>query len=143
MKNIVWIKDPFISEQAEFERVAKDYSGDSKKSYQETFKDLKARYAGSSLFKLMYTDWRGMLNTDSWETDTVKKMDYAISWGGHLEGPRDAGRIFYQYASLKVSSPIALRLGNGKLELIAGNTRLMGARVLGITPRIVIIKTDW
>ena len=115
MKNIVWIKDPFISEQAEFERVAKDYSGDSKKSYQETFKDLKARYAGSSLFKLMDTDWRGMLNTDSWETDTVKKMDYAISWGGHLEGPRDAGRIFYQYASLKVSSPIALRLGNGKL----------------------------
>jgi hypothetical protein len=140
VKNIVWVKGSFISEQGEFERVAKDYSGDSKESYQENFKDLKARYARSSLFKLMDTDWRGMSNTDSWTTDTVKKMENAIS---RNNAPRDVGRIFYQYASLKVSSPIALRLGNGKLELIAGNTRLMGARVLGITPRIVIIKTDW
>jgi len=140
VKNIVWVKDPFISEQDEFERVAKDYSGDSKELYQENFKDLKARYAGSSLFKLMDTDWRKMSNTDSWTTDTVNKMENAIS---RNNAPRDVSRIFYQYASLKVSSPIALRLDNGELELIAGNTRLMGARVLGITPKIVIIKTDW
>lgn len=140
MKDIVWVKDPFISEQDEFERVAKDYSGDSKELYQENFKYLKARYAGSSLFKLMDTDWRKMSNTDSWTTDTVNKMENAIS---RNNAPRDVSRIFYQYASLKVSSPIALRLDNGELELIAGNTRLMGARVLGITPKIVIIKTDW
>jgi len=140
VKNIVWVKDPFISEQPEFKRVAKDYSRDSKELYKEKFKDLKARYAGSSLFKLMDTDWRKMSNTDSWTTDTVNKMENAIS---RNNAPRDVSRIFYQYASLKVSSPIALRLDNGELELIAGNTRLMGARVLGITPKIVIIKTDW
>ena len=140
MKPIMWVKDSLISEQCEFERVVKNYSEDSKKEYQENLKELKTKYAASSSSTLTDTDWKKMLNTDSWATDTVKKMENAISRNNE---PRNVSRIFYQYASLKVSLPIALRLDNGKLELIAGNTRLMGARVLGINPKIIIIKTDW
>ena len=136
----MWVKDGFSGEQGEFERVVKEYSSESTKAFQENLKELKAKYGTSYPTTLTDSDWKKMMNTDSWTTDTVQKMELAISANNE---PRDVGRIFYQYASLKVSSPIALRLGDGKLELIAGNTRLMGARVLGITPKIVIIKTDW
>ena len=140
MKPIIWTKDNFTAEQSEFKRVVKEYSGDSKKDFQENLKELQSKYASSSSTTLTDSDWKQMLNTDSWTTDTVKKMENAISRNNQ---PRNVSRIFYQYASLKVSLPIALRLANGKLELIAGNTRLMGARVLGINPKIIIIKTDW
>jgi hypothetical protein len=140
MKVIVWIKDKVSVEAHEIERTAAKFSDDDKKLTEENFNYLKKLYSQTTAKSLSNNDWRNMTNTDSYYTNTIEKMEQALL---DNNAPRDIGRIFTQYANLKVSCPIALRLEDGTLELIAGNTRLMAAKVLGITPKIIILKTDW
>ena len=52
-------------------------------------------------------------------------------------------RIIQQFVSGKVSAPIALKLENDDLYLVAGNTRLMTCKALKVQPSIVIVNTDW
>jgi hypothetical protein len=140
MKTIVWVKDNFSVEEHELKRTAAKFSDNDKKVTNENLNYLKKIYSTTFATPLSISDWRRMTNTDSFTTTTVEKMNIALE---RNNAPRDIGRIFTQYASLKVSCPIAIRLGNNSLELIAGNTRLMAAKVLGVTPKIIILKTDW
>ena len=140
MKRVVWSKDKVSVEAHEIERTAAKFSDNDKTLTSENFTYLKKLYSKATPTLLSNTDWSTMANTDSYSTTTVEQMQKALE---DNNAPRDIGRIFTQYASLKVSCPIAIRLEDGTLELIAGNTRLMAAKVLGITPKIIILKTDW
>ena len=52
-------------------------------------------------------------------------------------------RTIKQFESGKVSAPIALKLENDDLYLVAGNTRLMMCKARKVQPSIVIVNTDW
>ena len=140
MRTIIWEKSPWSEEEGEFKRVIVDYSGDSKQAYKDNLRELKRLYSTATPSTLTDSDWKKFKNTDSWTTDIVRKMENALI---RNRESRDVKRIFYQYASLRVSCPIAIRLDSGVLELVGGNTRLMAARVLDINPKIIILTTDW
>lgn len=136
---ITWKKDPFRSEAGEFERITIEYSTD-KKEVRENLKYLETEYNKASKVSLVDSDWRKLENTDSFETDTMQEVYAALK---RNNAPRDVDRILRQYVSGSVSCPIVIKFGDGRLELVGGNTRLMIARVLQIQPKIILVKTDW
>jgi hypothetical protein len=137
---VSWKKDNYENEKGEFERTAKEFSSKDSKIIRENIKYLKDEYLKSNLTKLNSTDWRKMQNTDSWKTDTLDKIKKAFIQNNEH---RDLSRISDQFANGKVSAPIALRLGNGDLYLVAGNTRLMMCKATKVQPNIIIVNTDW
>lgn len=137
---INWVKDRYEAEKREFERTAKEFSDGDPKAIKENIKFLKSAYQKSSVVKLIPTNWSKMTNTDSWKTDTFAKIRNAFIRNNEY---RDLSRLSEQFADGKVSAPIAIKLGSGKLYLIAGNTRLMMCKALKINPNIVIINSDW
>jgi|APGre2960657404_1045060.scaffolds.fasta_scaffold54711_4 hypothetical protein len=135
---ITWKKDPFRSEFGEFERVTIEYS--PKKQVRENLKYLETEYNRASKVSLVDSDWRKLGNTDSFETNTIQDVYDAIRANNT---PRDVERILRQYVSGSISCPIVIKFADGRLQLVAGNTRLMIARVLQIKPKIILVKTDW
>lgn len=140
MPKIVWKKGDFDSELGEFERTLKEYYSEKESKDPKVVKELKKMYQKSAIVPLSNSDWSKMINTDSYSTDSMAKIEYALKSNGTK---RDLCRILYQFAECNVLAPIAVRLGNKKLYCVAGNTRLMIARTLDIIPSIVIIDTDW
>lgn len=138
-KTINWEKADFSAEQEEFERTIREFDS-SRKRFLTNLAYLKEQYKTASVIELSNEDWKAMQNTDSWETTTRKKIQLAINANNES---RDLTRVFNQFAAGKVKAPIAIRLEDNTLYLVAGNTRLMIARVLKISPKIVIIATDW
>lgn len=138
-KIIDWEKDEFSAEQEEFERTIREFDS-SRKRFLTNLAYLKEQYKTASVIELSNEDWKAMQNTDSWETTTRKKIQLAINANNES---RDLTRVFNQFAAGKVKAPIAIRLEDNTLYLVAGNTRLMIARVLKVRPKIVIVNTDW
>jgi len=101
---------------------------------------LKDSYKKSNIVSLSDQAWQKMQNTDSWKTDTFTKILKAFS---NNNEERNIERILSQIVERKLKCPIAYKRDDNVLVLIAGNTRLMLCRVLGIRPHIVIIDTDW
>lgn len=137
---ITWKKDPFNNERSEFLRITTQYSPPDKKQINENFILLQQLYNKASKVPLVDRDWRKLGNTDSFETDTMQEVYAALK---RNNAPRDVDRILRQYVSGSVSCPIVIKFGDGRLELVAGNTRLMLARVLKIRPKIILVETDW
>lgn len=140
MKPIIWIKSPYSDERGEFERLTKERSPQDYKIIKENNEYLKKAYQKAKLVILTDLMWRKLYNTDSWKTDTLKKVYQAFERNNEY---RSVGRIITQYEEGKVSAPIVIQLGDKSLELVAGNTRLMIARVLGITPKVYLLESDW
>jgi hypothetical protein len=134
--NITWVKVSFADEKEEFLRTVNEFSDSKQKT--ENFKLLESKYKIAKIVSLNNRDWSKMQNTDSWETDTLDKIQKAVK-----STPRSIESVINEFFSSKVRSPIALKLGDGSLYLIAGNTRLMVAKMLEVKPKIVIIETDW
>ena len=84
-----------------------------------------------------------MENTDSYDTDTMEKVDAAIQRNKAKSGARDSKKVLKEFESGKVRCPIVLMMEDGSTVLIAGNTRLMVARRLQVVPKIVLLKSDW
>ena len=137
---IFWVKEQYENERGEFERAGRAVSNKNNKIIQENITYLKDSYKKSNIVSLSDQAWQKMQNTDSWKTDTFTKILNAFS---NNNEKRDIGRILSQFEMEKIKCPIAYKRDDNVLVLIAGNTRLMLCRVLGIRPNIVIIDTDW
>ena len=136
---ITWKKDPFSREFHEFERMTVQYTPD-KKELRNNLSYLQAQYNKARPVSLIDGDWRKLENTDSFETNTMEKVYEALKTNNE---PRDVDRILRQYVSGSVSCPIVMKFADNRLVLVAGNTRLMIARVLKIKPKIILVETDW
>jgi hypothetical protein len=132
---MLWIKDSFHTEAGEFERVANDYFPTQENKYHE----LENLYANAQAITLTEALWKQLQNTDSFTTYTIEAIEQAMLNNGEA---RDIGKVLYDYASLVVASPIVLSTTH-ELTLVAGNTRLMVARMLKIRPRVIMIETNW
>jgi len=144
-----WRKDPFRSEEGEFERMARQVhempetgaTPKQKRLLKQEMEYLKSRYTAARLTLLPESMWRDMGNTGSFGVKNLNDLKRNLRADGVT---RDIGRIEKQFlVDKKVSASIALQYSDGFVELVAGNTRLSMARVLGIQPRIVLVVTDW
>jgi len=133
-----WVKCSYGDKESEFEKTAKKYSDDQHLKVNIAL--IKKQYSISKQISLTNAIWSKMKNTNSYNTKTIEDMQAAIKIA---KESKDITSILKEFFSGKVESPIAMRLGDGSYELISGSSRLMAARVLGITPKIQIVDINW
>lgn len=144
MSNIRWYKVGFSLEKDEFTRVAADFSppGD-RKILAENIKSIQNYFTKSNLTTLDSMMWRKLENTDSWNTKTLKDIEKAIKGNYKSSGNRSIENVLKEFVSGKVRAPVVMKYNKNQLTLIGGNTRLMVARVLDISPKVSLLSTDW
>ncbi len=138
-------EDAFIfpdinKERGEIRRVAQKYSpGDPEAFARQLYE--KARQ--SKLVDLTEDMWSALDNTDSfdippegWE-EVVEQIDHTNQETGATRSWQDLKQKMEQGQDL--DAPIVLRHSN-ELHLVSGNTRLMVARALGKTPKILLVE---
>lgn len=142
---IRWVKTDFNKEAGEFQRIVEDFSGDDVKAKKDNLRGIQSLYSKSSLVPMNDTMWKNLDNTDSWSTTTLEKIQSAIRRNSkNGSGIRSIENILKEFISGSVRAPIVMQYNNGQDNtLIAGNTRLMVARMLGIKPQVILIKSDW
>jgi hypothetical protein len=143
---VKWKKVSYTDELGEFERINEDFSyGATSKEKRSNLDMLRAAYRNGKLQTLTDSKWRDLDNTDSWKTDTLEKIQKAIKSNARSSGKRSIENVLKEFLTGSVRAPIVLSFNNGKnMSLIAGNTRLMVARMLGIKPDVVVVDlNDW
>jgi len=139
-----FLKVPYNSERGEFERVAKDFSGGNQKAFLENKKSLEKKYSVSRLYELRDDLWKKLENTDSYLIENMNDIKKAVRKNSASSGNRNIENVFKEFINGSVRAPIILCYdSNKKYTLVAGNTRLMVARLMKIKPKCCFIKTDW
>jgi hypothetical protein len=132
MTKPTWIIPSFRKEKGEIERVAKHLGQDG--SFVEKF---LLHEVTAILVPLTDEIWGKLENTDS---DSVK-------FGAWNDVAECAGQVHRDWQTLRdrmvvgseMDAPIIYQ-SNGTYHLVSGNTRLMVAKALGITPQVVIVE---
>jgi hypothetical protein len=125
--NTKWKKPDIEEEQGEIERTALDLGIDN-------YEDLMERAKKSKLEPLTDEVWSQLQNTDSYDTDTVKKADRLAR-----EYNRDIASVFDGMGK-ELPAPIVLFRKGKRPYLVGGNTRLMASRAFGHTPKVLIVR---
>ncbi len=125
----VWSRPLLDDEEGEFKRVF-DETGIDTETLASAFKHGK-------LVTLSDSDWSRLENTDSYN---IVNLDEARKLAGEYD--RDIESILQALGAQKdLPAPIILELEDGTLTLVGGNTRLMAARALGISPKVLWMTT--
>jgi hypothetical protein len=141
---ISYKKTKFEDEMDEFDRVVSEFSNGTDEDWDSKYSEVKKIYAKSTKIDLSELIWQKLENTDSYRSDTLEKIQKAVKSNTASSGKRDIAAVIKEYNSNSVRAPIILSYGDGKkYTLVAGNTRLMVARMLGIKPKVVIVKMVW
>jgi hypothetical protein len=141
---ITYKKTKFEDEMDEFDRVVSEFSNGTDEDWDSKFSQIKKIYAKSAKVNLSPIIWQKLENTDSYDTDTIEKIQKAVKSNTASSGKRDIADVIKEYNSNSVRAPIIMSYGGGKkYTLVAGNTRLMVAKMLDINPKVVIVKMDW
>lgn len=149
MPLINWKKVNFSEERGEFERVTSDFSPSKtdkkyKKEYDENFKAIQQLYGNANLVFLTRSIWQNLENTESYNTNKIEDIQKAIRTNASSSGSRSIENVLKEYMSYSVRAPIVLSYENGaSYQLIAGNTRLMVAKMLDVQVKVVLVKSDW
>ena len=125
--NTKWKKPDVDEEQGEIERTALALGIDN-------YEDIVAKAKKSKLEPLTEEVWSQLENTDSYDTDTVKKADALAR-----EYNRDIASVFDGMGK-ELPSPIVLLRDGEPPYLVGGNTRLMASRALGHTPKVLLVR---
>ena len=138
---ISWYKDTFNNEVGEFERVVDDLTANRKSDaeWDMMFGKFKKIYNAATSKDLNDNIWSKIKNTDSWQTTTIDKVNKAISSNSKSSGNRDIYKVLKEVLGTRARCPIVLDYA-GTYTLIAGNTRLMACRLIGITPKVIFVK---
>lgn len=123
----------FRYEMGEIERTAKIFAPENTQKFMEEFIEQGLK---SSLTGLTEEIWRDLENTDS----------YDIPLGGWEQVAEHADFVGRDWQTKKklmkngdpIHAPIVLKK-DGRYHKVAGNTRLMVARALGIRPTVLIV----
>jgi len=123
-------------EMGEIERTAKTYAPDN---VQQFIHDFVVKAQKSSLVFLSEDIWSVLENTDSYD---VQKGDWDFVNYAATENDRDwTSKREAIKAGKEMHAPIILKIGDA-YHKVAGNTRLMVARCLGIIPKVLIVEMD-
>ncbi len=131
-------------ERGEIRRVAQEVFdlNDPEKIRQFGIQFLEAAKT-APLVELSEDIWSKLQNTDSYG---IPSQDWSLveehAVGGHPDSPRDWQ--FYKARCEQgdpVDAPTILKTGE-TYHLVSGNTRLMVARALGITPKVLLVELD-
>lgn len=131
------------NERGEIERVAEEFAKDNTDAFVEEF-ITKAK--ASKMEKLDEKIWEKLQNTDSVDVEK-DEWDKVKEHAG--EGERDWENLKKRFEKeLLVDVPMIVKVINEDREevyhLVSGNTRLMVAKALGVTPYVLIIDmTDF
>lgn len=126
--SMTWTKPSFESESGEFLRVAQEEG--------ISYDSLKRSFAHGYLKSLNRREWELLDNTDSYN---ISSIDEAIQYSE--EYARDWKRIKQAFdIGGSLPAPIVLEFNDGKITLVAGNTRLMFAKALHVKPVVFWIK---
>lgn len=128
-----WEKPSFNEELEEFERTAEELDLD--------INSLKNAFENGELRMLPSRIWEKIKNTDSLKTDSFDSIVQVIQkyQKKDPEFERDWRGLKNSYNKKHpMKAPIVLK-HNKEFYLIAGNTRLMVAKVLGVTPFVYLI----
>ena len=152
---VEFYKGNFRTEYDEIEQNgARQFVGDDPIEVAEAMRYLENVFNKASPELLTDTIWRNLANTGSWNVKTFEDLFRNLQRDGVK---RDVTNIVKQYFNGprsgaidrprgKVECPIILYTpenDGSKYHLIGGNTRLTMARVLGIRPSVIILRTDW
>ena len=152
---VEFYKGRFEAEYDEIEQNgAREFVGDDPIEVAESMRYLRNLFDRASPEVLPNTIWRDLANTGSWNVKTFEDLFRNLQRDGVK---RDVTNIVKQYFNGpkpgaidrprgKVECPIILYTpenAGSKYHLMGGNTRLTMARVLGITPSVIILRTDW
>lgn len=153
---VEFYKGSFRREYEEIElNGAREFIGDDPIEVAEGMRYLENLFNKASPESLSDTIWRDLKNTGSWNVRTFEDLFRNLQRDGVK---RDVTNIVKQFfngnrdgpisrPSGKVECPIILYApGNPRswqYRLLGGNTRLTMARVLGIKPSVIILRTDW
>lgn len=123
-------------EMGEIERTAKTFAPDK---FQEFMRDFIVEATKTKLVDLSEDVWSKLENTDSFDItegdwDTVNYHASAEEVNRDWKSKREA-----MEAGKEIHAPIILKIGD-IYHKVAGNTRLMVARALGISPKVLIVE---
>jgi hypothetical protein len=121
-----WVDADIAREHEEVMRTAEE-NNLSPTAVERAFKHAKT-------VKLTDSLWESLENTDSWETTSLEKAaalaeSYGRDWESIVDGLTSGAEI---------PRPLVLKKKDGSLALVAGNTRLMVMRALGIRPEVTL-----
>ena len=122
-----WKKPDLKEEQGEVERTALDLGI-------ENYEDIMAAGKKAKLEPLDDDTWSQLENTDSYDTDTMKKADSRAR-----KYNRDIASVLDGMGK-ELPSPVVLFREGEPPYLVGGNTRLMASRALGHTPKVLAIR---
>ena len=153
---VQFYKGNFRSEYDEIEQNGARWScGDDPEEVAECMRYLENVFNKASPEILTDGTWRILDNTGSFRTNTFEDLFNNLQRDGVR---RDISRIVKQFFNGpatgaidrprgKVECPIILYAPSNprgsRYRLLGGNTRLTMARVLGIRPSVIILRTDW
>jgi hypothetical protein len=125
-----WQKPSLEEEMGELERHAEESEIDLN-SLVEAFKQAE-------LQELSDEDWENMENCDSRDTTWTSEQIHE-----HLEGKRDFKKIEDGLSNgATIPAPVVLYREGHKPNLLAGNSRLLGCRALGLRPTVLAIHMN-
>jgi hypothetical protein len=134
-----WKKDSFVNEEEEFQLVATELTKSSDhKEWTRNFEKLKSAYRNGKFMKLSDAFWRRLENTDSFKVKTMKDIEKFITTNSGDSGARDIYEVIKEIVSGVCRAPIVMKK-DSKYTLVAGNARLMAARLLGIRPDVIVM----
>ncbi len=127
-------------ERGEIERVAQKYSPNNPEAFA---RELYIKAQESVLIDLTENMWRILDNTDSFD---ISPEDWE-KVNEHIEHTNKEAGATRNWQDLKqkveqgqeLDAPIVLKYQD-ELHLVSGNTRLMVARALGKTPKILFVE---
>lgn len=121
----VWKRPLLEDESAELDRVAKDDSLD--------VSNLQDAFKRGELRTLSDADWQRMENTDSHDISSIEDARAIAETYG-----RDIESILQGLGDgTPMPAPVVLERADGSLTLVGGNTRLMAARALKLSPKVL------
>jgi hypothetical protein len=138
-----WIRPNLETERGEIERVIREFLG--QEPTEEKTSNIINILESASVIDLSYEDWRHLENTESFQYIRPGHVEDAekVVEDKNEKLPPDNKRDFKAVLNGfnnggKMECPTILRDKDGRLHLVSGNTRLMIARALGITPKVII-----
>lgn len=122
-QRLLWEKAPFSKESGALYLAAARLN-----IHKRSVKDI---YTDASVMTMLEGVWRKLENTDSWRTRTSSQCTVDVS------------DMIDKFNTGKVAAPVVIEYGRDKYWLVSGEQQLQVARVSGIIPKVVFVRTEW
>jgi hypothetical protein len=124
---IKWARPDWLEEHSAFERAANELGVD--------IDELRSKAASGNMSELPAVLWAHLENSDSWRVESMQEAEILAAGHG-----KDIQSIIDGIAQgKKIPAPIVLLRSGEAPYLIAGNTRLMVSKAMGIVPVVFFI----